>query len=216
MPGNPQECLLEPGASAGAWLVPLGGLIFVAVGGLVVMSSRRRGKRTAQPDGVRHGPCKVLKDFGVLDEVGTGASLMKTEARMSLRDGMRVLEVTMTYATGVDERWQTFIWRIDGNQLKAVADDLERVSRMVECAQGKKVHGRLIERVMARFQGVRFLADLGPVAFLDGQEIVNGLVGEAFGNKYFLYEVVQNGSAYIQPFPVSSLRAIVKVLRNAG
>ena len=86
---------------------------------------------------------------------------------------------------------------------------------MVEGTQGKKVHGRLIERVMAHFQGIRFLADLGPVAFLDGQERVNGVVGEAFGNKYFLYEVVQNGSANIQPFPVSSLRALANVLRNA-
>lgn len=214
MPGNPQECLLEPGPKAQSWALPLGGLIFVAIGCLIV-SSLRRSRQKAEPDGAQDTPCEVLKDFGVLDEVGAGASLMRTEAKMSLRGGMRILQVTMTYGTGADKRWQTFIWRINGNQMKDVVGDLERVIRMVEGGQGKKVHGRWIERIMAHFQHIRFLRDLGPVSFHDGQDKVGGLTGEAFGGLYFLYEVVQGGRTEIQPFPLSSLRAIVKVLRPA-
>lgn len=213
MPGKPEECLLEPGAKVQAWILPFVGAIFASVGGVIAWSARTSRKKE-EPAGTRNAACTILKNFGKLDETGSGESFMKTEARLALRGGKRILQVTMTYATGPEERTQTFVWRLDGNQLKEVVDDLERVIRMVERGEGDRVRGRWIERLMARFQNVRFLADLGPVSFHDGQDKVNGLAGRAFGYTYFLYEVGQGGSSSIQPFPLSSLRAIVKVLRQ--
>ncbi len=213
MPVNPEECLLEPGLKIQALFLPGFGLIFFTAGCLMVVFGTKATKKAQRHQG-QSDQVEIQNDFGAIDTTGSGASLMKTEVKLSLRDGIRLLQVTMTYGVGGDKRWQTFNWQIDGNQLKDVSADLQRVIQMVEDGEGKRVRGRWILRLIGHFQQLHLLSDLGPVSFHDGQDRANGLAGELFGKRCFMYEVVEAGSAEIQPFPLSSLRAILGVLET--
>lgn len=122
-----------------------------------------------------------VRDFGIVDEVGSGESYTKTEVRLATRSGVRCLLVTMTYGVGSDCHWQTFTWLIEGDQLPAVRRDLSRVIVMTETGQGKTIWRRWISRLMAYDQGIRLQRDLGPVQFHNGQERAFGLVGEMKG-----------------------------------
>jgi hypothetical protein len=158
---------------------------------------------------------EILHDFGVIDTVGAGDRMMKTEVKLANCGGFRSLLVTMTYGTGAEKMWQTFIWRVHGDLWQVVADDLERVIGMIEHGQGAKVRGRWVVRVMARLKHIKLLADLGPVAFRDSQRHVHGLAGEVFEQSCFFYEVIQGGSTSMQPFPLSSLRSILGLLKGS-
>lgn len=44
LPENPAECLLEPGASAKAWILPIVGVAFVVAGGVTAVCLPKRNR----------------------------------------------------------------------------------------------------------------------------------------------------------------------------
>ena len=154
----------------------------------------------------------VIRDFGIIDEIGAGEVYTKTELKAVTRSGVRCLAITMTYGVGAECHWQTFNWLIDGGKMAAVLRDINRVILMTESGQGAPIWGRWISRLMAYDQGIRLLKDLGPVAFHDGHGRALGMVGEINRSRCFLYETRVGTKTRIQPFPITSLRAIAAAI----